>query len=199
MIRGIIPICIVLSFVAPVAWAADQVVHPHGIDICSQIIQEMSEGKISLQKAREISLAIGNAGNRHFGKVTCGDMWLYMAIVYIESGFRNNIINEQNCRGMFQIHAPSWAGKLGVKYADLLDLQTNANAGVGVFKYYLRLYPNLVSALSAYNSDDPRAAIRYARAVLYTRQKIKKRYTQIYRRLKHESMIASEIEGPEQK
>jgi hypothetical protein len=199
MVRGIIPICIVLSFMAPVAWAADQVVHPHGIDICSQIVQEMTEGKISPQKAREISLAIGNAGNRHFGKVTCGDMWLYMAIVHVESGFRNNIVNEQNCRGMFQVHAPSWAGKLGIRYADLLEIQTNADAGISVFKYYLQLYRNIAAALSAYNSDDPRAAMRYARAVLYTRQKIKKRYTEIYRQLKNESMIASEIETSAQK
>ncbi len=56
-----------------------------------------------------------------FRKSNLRDMWLYMAIVYVESGFRNNIINEQNCRGMFQIHAPSWAGKFGIRYADLLE------------------------------------------------------------------------------
>ncbi|MBI5249251.1 MAG: lytic transglycosylase domain-containing protein [Desulfomonile tiedjei] len=198
MVRGIIPICIMLSFIMPAALAAGQVVHPNGIDICSQIIQEMTDGRIGIQKAREISLAIGNAGNRHFGKVTCGDMWLYMAIVYVESGFKNNVINEQNCRGMFQVHAPSWAGKFGIRYSDLLDTQTNADAGISVFKYYLQLYRNIVAALSAYNSDDPRAAISYARAVLHARQKIKKRYTQIYRQLKND-MIASEIQTPDQK
>jgi len=194
MVRGIIPICLLLSFVSAGVVVADQPVHPNGIDICSQIIREMTDGKISTQRAREISLAIGNAGNRHFGKVTCGDMWLYMAIVYVESGFRNNIVNDFNCRGMFQVHAPSWAGKFGIRYADLLDLQTNADAGISVFKYYLLLYRNIVEALSAYNSDHPRAAISYARAVLGTRQKIKRRYIQIYTQQKND-MIASKIQS----
>ena len=197
MIRGIIPVCIMLSLITTAA-TAGQVVHPNGIEICSQIIQEMTEGRINTHKAREISHAIGNAGNRHFGKVTCGDMWLYMAIVYVESGFKNNVVNEQNCRGMFQVHAPSWAGKFGLRYSDLLDLQTNADAGISVFKYYLQLYRNIAAALSAYNSDDPRASIGYARAVLHTRQKIKKRYTEIYRQLKNE-LIASEIQTQDQK
>lgn len=198
MVRGIIPICILLSVLAPSARAADLVVHPNGIDICSQIIREMTEGRVSVQKAKEISLAIGNAGNRHFGKVTCGDMWLYMAIVYVESGFKNNIINQQNCRGMFQVHAPSWAGKFGIRYADLLDLETNADAGISVFKYYLQQYRSVVAALSAYNSDDPGAALGYARAVLHARQKIKKRYAEIYRQHKND-MLASQIGIQDQK
>lgn len=151
----------------------------------------MSEGKISNAKAKEISLAIAQAGNKNFGRVTCGDMWLYMAIVHVESGFRNNIINSENCRGMFQVHAPSWARKFGLRYVDLLDLQTNADCGIWVFKYYLQQYKNLVPTLSAYNSDHPRAATGYARAVLGARKKIQRRYTELYKIFREEKKIAS--------
>jgi hypothetical protein len=176
------------------ARAAD-VVHPNAMAICSIIIREMSEGKVSLEKAEEMALAIANAGNRHFGRVTCGDMWLYMAIVHVESGFRNNIINEHNCRGMFQVHAPSWARKFGVRYADLLDIDINADCGIQVFKYYLNLYKKVVPALSAYNSDHPRAAMGYAWAVLGARQKIKKRYVQLHKAFKEERTMASKSQG----
>jgi len=156
-------------------------VHRNGLTICSLIITEMTDGKVSLGEARRISLAIARAGNKHFGRVTCGDMWLYMAIAYIESGFRNNIVNYKNCRGLFQVHAPSWARKFGVSYRDLLDPATNADVGICIFKYYLKLYKRLIPALSAYNSDHPGAATRYARAVLWARKRIKKRYTELYR------------------
>ena len=182
MVKGIIAAALLLSVAAVPSYVyANDEVNPYAIPICAAIINEMTEGRISLSKAKEISLAIAYAGNKHFGKVTCGDMWLYMAIVHVESGFKNNIINYHNCRGMFQVHAPSWASKFGLKYADLLDLQTNADCGVAVFKYYLELYKTLVSALSAYNSDHPGAARGYAWAVLGTRKKIKKRYTELYR------------------
>jgi hypothetical protein len=81
---------------------------------------------------------------------------------------------------MFQVHAPSWARKFGLRYVDLLDLQTNADSGLRVLKYYLSLYRKVVPALSAYNSDDPRAATGYAMAVLGARKRIKKRYTQLH-------------------
>jgi len=192
MIRGLMPaVLVALALVLPVSsWGAEKV-NPYAVHICSVIINEMTEGKISLDKASQISLAIARAGNKYFGKVTCGDMWLYMAIVHVESNFRNNIVNEQNCRGMFQIHAPSWARKFGLRHADLLDLETNADSGVRVFKYYLDTYKNLVPALSAYNSDHPRAAVGYAWAVLGAKKKIKRRYTQIYRNLKGERTVAS--------
>lgn len=181
MIRGMIPIVlVVLVQLMSIPASGAPTVHRNAIAICSIIISEMTEGKVNLAKAKEISLAIANAGNKHFGRITCGDMWLYMAIVYVESGFRNNIVNQLNCRGMFQVHAPSWARKFGVKYADLLDLETNADCGIRVFKYYLEQYKRLTPALSAYNSDHPRAATGYALAVLATRQKIKKRYTALY-------------------
>jgi hypothetical protein len=182
MIRGLIPIVlVVLMHLVAVPASGAPTVHRNAISICSIIISEMTEGKISQAKAREISLAIANAGNKHFGRVTCGDMWLYMAIVYVESGFKNNIVNHTNCRGMFQVHAPSWARKFGVRYADLLDLETNADCGIRVFKYYLEQYKRIAPALSAYNSDHPRAAMGYALAVLATRQRIKKRYTALYK------------------
>ncbi len=41
--------------------------------------------------------------------------------------------------------------------------------------------------------------MRYARAVLYTRQKIKKRYTEIYRQLKNEKHDRCGNPTPEQK
>jgi hypothetical protein len=104
-----------------------------------------------------------------------------MAIVFIESGFRNNIVNYQNCRGMFQVHAPSWANKFGIRPVDLLDMKVNAECGIQVFRYYLAQYGHVVPALSAYNSDHPQAALGYARAVLSTREKIKKRYIQLYK------------------
>jgi Transglycosylase SLT domain len=190
--RGIIPVVVLsLLCVCYTSAMAAGVVHPDGMAICSIIINEMTEGKVSGDKAREISLAIARAGNKHFGRVTCGDMWLYMAIAHVESGFRNNIINSENCRGMFQIHAPSWARKFGLRYADLLDLQTNADCGIRVFKYYLQQYKKLVPALSAYNSDHPWAAIGYARAVLGTRRKIQKRYAELYRAFREEKKLAS--------
>jgi hypothetical protein len=173
------------------------VVHSDAMTICSIIINEMTEGKISGDKAKEISMAIALAGNKHFGRVTCGDMWLYMAIVHVESGFRNNIINSQNCRGMFQVHAPSWASKFGLRYIDLLDLNTNADCGIRVFKYYLEQYKSLVPTLSAYNSDHPRAATGYARAVLGTRRKIQKRYAELYKAFKDEHRIASNPPVPQ--
>jgi soluble lytic murein transglycosylase-like protein len=156
----------------------------------------MSEGKVNLDRARDMALAIARAGNGHFGKVTCEDMWLYMAIVYVESGFKTNIVNEQNCRGLFQVHAPSWARKFGVGYADLLDMKVNAHCGIGVFKYYLHLYKGLVPTLSAYNSDHPRAAIGYASAVLSARKRIKNRYTALYQTIQgipgeHRNRMAS--------
>jgi hypothetical protein len=158
----------------------------------------MSEGKIGPNEAGEISLAIANAANRHFGRVTCCDMWLYMAIAHVESGFRSNIINTQNCRGMFQIHAPSWARKFGIRYVDLLDVEVNADCGIQVYKYYLDLYKKVIPALRAYNSDDPRAAVNYAWAVLSTRQKIKKRYLQLDKAFKEETRMASKPAMPEQ-
>ena len=111
IILGIVLVCLPTGL--PAALAAGGVVQKDALPICSLIITELSEGRVSLHQARQISLAIALAGNRHFGKVTCGDMWLYMALVHVESGFRNNIVNEYNCRGMFQIHAPSWARKFG--------------------------------------------------------------------------------------
>ncbi len=182
MIRGIVAVALslLLNVVSTSAWAEDQV-NPHAIPLCSVIISEMTEGRVSPEKAMEISLAIAQAGNKNFGRVTCGDMWLYMAIVHVESGFKTNIVNYYNCRGMFQVHAPSWARKFGLRYVDLLDLQTNADCGIRVFKYYLELYKKVLPALSAYNSDHPNAARGYAWAVLGTRQKIKKRYAQLYK------------------
>ncbi len=182
MIRGILTgaLSLLLS-VVPTSILAGNEVNPHALPLCSMIIGEMTEGRVSPEQAMEISLAIAQAGNKHFGRVTCGDMWLYMAIVHVESGFKTNIINYQNCRGMFQVHAPSWARKLGLRYADLLDMQTNADAGIAVYKYYLELYKTVLAALSAYNSDHPHAARGYAWAVLGTRLKIKKRYSQLYR------------------
>jgi len=160
------------------------------MDVCGIIINEMTEGRVNHKHARQMALAIAEAGNRHFGRVTCGDMWLYMAIVYVESGFRNNIVNHENCRGMFQVHAPSWARKFGLRYADLLDLQTNADSGLRVLKYYLQLYKSVVPALSAYNSDDPRAATGYAMAVLGARKRIKKRYTELHRTFQDGAAVA---------
>lgn len=160
---------------------AHERVSPYAIPICAAIIHEMTEGKVTLDKSTEIAQAIAEAGNNHFERVTCGDMWLYMAIVYVESGFQNNIINYQNCWGMFQVHAPSWAGKFGIDYEDLLDVDINAHCGVGVFKYYLGRYKNPRHALSAYNTDHPTAGLGYASAVLATRERIKKRYLELYR------------------
>jgi hypothetical protein len=188
MLRGIVALILALLVnvsCMPVAKAAT--VHHNAMSICAIIINELSEGRISIAKAKRISLAIARAGNRHFGRTTCGDMWLYMAIAYVESGFKNNVINRYNCRGMFQIHAPSWAKKFGIRYSDLLDVETNADVGVQVFKYYLRTYKHLIPTLSAYNSDHPRAARRYAQTVLSARKRIKKRYTELYKafRLPH--------------
>jgi hypothetical protein len=150
------------------------------------IINELTEGRVDLKQGKELSLAIARAGNKHFGRITCGDMWLLMAIVYVESGFRSKVVNHLNCRGMFQVHAPSWARKFGIRYRDLLDPHINADSGVRVFKYYLDLYKGLAPALSAYNSDDPVAAGRYVRVVLAMRKKIGKRYAQLYRDLRQE-------------
>ena len=184
MIGRMVPLVLLLAHGMAFHAFGSERVHSNAMSICAIIINELTEGKISKKKGEEISLAIARAGNKHFGRVTCGDMWLYLALVHVESGFRNNVINYYNCRGMFQVHAPSWARKFGLRYADLLDLETNADCGVRVFKYYLDLYQEVVPALSAYNSDHPRAALGYARAVLYTRFRIKKRYAQIYRELK---------------
>ncbi len=177
--------------IVPLQASESNKVHRHGITICAIIVSEMTEGKISLTEAREIALAIANAGNKHFGRITCGEMWLYMALVYIESGFRNDIVNHLNCWGMFQVHAPSWARKFGVRYKDLLDREINADVGVQVFKYYLELYRNLAPTLSAYNSDHPNAARGYARAVLGTRKKIQKRYAELYKAFDSQSTVAS--------
>lgn len=177
IIGGVVFFCLL---VCPAAAREASHVYPYAIPICAVIINEMSDGKVNLDQARDMALAIARAGNGHFGKVTSGDMWLYMAIVYVESGFKPNIVNEQNCRGLFQVHAPSWAHKFGVRYTDLLDVKVNAHCGIGVFKYYLNLYKGLVPTLSAYNSDHPRAAIGYASAVLAARNRIKKRYTALY-------------------
>ncbi len=180
--KGLLPVMILLAVhvvCLPTSHAAT--VHHNAMSICAIIINELTEGKISFSEAKQISLAIAEAGNRHFGRVTCGDMWLYMAIAYIESGFKKNVINRYNCRGMFQIHAPSWARKFGVRYSDLFDVRTNADIGVQVFKYYLETYKHLIPALSAYNSDHPGAAKGYAHAVLNTRRRIQKRYTELYK------------------
>ncbi len=181
-------LCLVLF---PIFTNADGKIHSNGIAICSVIINDMTEGRVSLRQARTMATAIANSGNKHFGRITCGDMWLYMAIVFVESGFRNNIVNYENCRGMFQVHAPSWASKFGIRYADLLDLETNAECGIQVFKYYLNLYGNVVPALSAYNSDDPYAARGYARAVLATRNKIKNRYIKLFRVYREAPMLVT--------
>ena len=181
MIRRIVGLVVLFCvFVCPVSAADTQGVYPYAISICAVIINEMSHGKVTLDRSREMALAIARAGNGHFGRVTCGDMWLYLAIVQVESGFKCNVVNEYNCRGLFQVHAPSWARKFGVRYTDLLDMKVNAHCGIGVFKYYLHLYKGLVPTLSAYNSDHPRAAVGYAWAVLAARNNIKKRYTALY-------------------
>ena len=183
--KGLVPLVFLLAVhtvCTPASYAAT--VHHNAMSICAIIINELTEGRISVSEARKISLAIAEAGNRHFGRVTCGDMWLYLAIAYIESGFKKNVINHYNCRGIFQIHAPSWARKFGVRYSDLLDVKTNADIGVQVFKYYLETYKYLIPALSAYNSDHPGAARGYARAVLNARKRIRKRYTELYKAFK---------------
>lgn len=195
MIRSLIPVLIVFSLtLIPFQAHGDQRVHRHGLTICSIIINELTEGRVDLDKARKITDAIGHAGNKHFGRVTCGDMWLYLAIVQVESGFRTDVVNFRNCRGMFQVHAPSWARKFGLKYTDLLDLQINADAGIRVLKYYLERYQDLSRALSAYNCDHPRAAGRYVRAVMGTRKKIKRRYTELYRSFQKQERLAAEIQ-----
>ena len=149
--RGIMPVVLLsLLCVCSTCAMAAGVVHSDAITICSIIINEMTEGKISGDRAKEISMAIAEAGNKHFGRVTCGDMWLYMAIAHVESGFRNNIINSENCRGMFQVHAPSWARKFGLRYVDLLDLHTNADCGIRVFKDHLEQYKKLRTLLSVH-------------------------------------------------
>ena len=197
MIRRIVGVVVFFClFVYPAAASDASRVYPYAIPIFAVIINEMSDGKVNLDQARDMALAIARAGNGHFGRVTCGDMWLYMAIVYVESGFKTNIVNEQNCRGLFQVHAPSWARKFGVGYADLLDMKVNAHCGIGVFKYYLHLYKGLVPTLSAYNSDHPRAAVGYASAVLSARNRIKIRYTALYHALhgnpsEHRNRVAS--------
>ncbi len=182
MIRGLIHTLLVCFFLGlPMEGACASRVQKNALGICSAIIMEMTEGRVKAAEADEICLAIANAGNKHFGRVTCGDMWLYMAIAHVESGFRVRIVNRFNCTGLFQVHAPSWARKFGLKYRDLLDLETNADSGVRVFKYYLDLYENLVPTLSAYNSDHPSWATGYARTVIATRHRIKKRFTELFR------------------
>lgn len=189
MIRGVIPTLGLCLFVAAASANAGTRYNPDALYICAQIISELTEGRLTTKDGEDISRAIAEAANKHFGSVTAGDMWLYMAIAYMESGFRINVINYQNCRGMFQIHAPSWASKFGVRYAELLNPRINAEVGILVFKYYLDLYKHVIPTLSAYNSDHPRAAVGYAHAVLNIRKKIMKRYVEIYHRL-HESRRA---------
>jgi hypothetical protein len=179
-VRGLAAAMVLVCLCGGVVSAQERI-YPYAIPICSVIINEMTEEKINLERSTEIAHAIAEAGNVHFDRVTCGDMWLYMAIVFVESGFRNNIINYQNCWGMFQVHAPSWAGKFGIHYEDLLDPEINAHCGVGVFKYYLDLYKTPRYALSAYNSDHPTASLGYAAAVLATRERIKRRFLELYR------------------
>ncbi len=83
MIRRIVGVVLLFCLsVIPAAAKETVGVYPYAIPICAVIINEMTEGKVNLDQAREISLAIARAANRHFGRVTCGDMWLYMAIVY---------------------------------------------------------------------------------------------------------------------
>lgn len=177
----IAPVLAMLLFLSVAPASAQEKAHPNALAIFSQIIHEMADGKLNMKQSQDTALAIASAGNKYFNRVTCGDMWLYLAIVYIESGFRNNIVNYQKCHGMFQVHAPSWARKFNVRYADLFDLRVNAECGIQIFKYYLEMYGNVVPALSAYNSDHPSASTGYARAVLATREKIRKRYIQLYR------------------
>ena len=182
MIRGLLQalaVCLLMG--APTYGLCEGRDQNNALDLCSTILTEMTEGRVKSREAKEICLAIANAGNKNFGRITCGDMWLYMAIAHVESGFRTNIVNHLNCTGLFQVHAPSWARKFGLKYRDLLDLDTNADSGLRVFKYYLGLYQNLVPALSAYNSDHPQGAIGYARTVLATRNRIKKRFAELFK------------------
>lgn len=193
MIRGVILALGLYLAIATGSASAAPRYNPDALIICAQIISELTEGRLNTKDAEAISLAIAEAANKTFGSVTAGDMWLYMAIAYIESGFKVNVINYQNCRGMFQIHAPSWASKFGVKYAELLNPKTNAEIGIRVFKYYLTLYKHIIPTLSAYNSDHPRAATGYAYAVLNIRKRIMKRYVEIYRSL-HESRRAMIID-----
>ncbi|MGC8602238.1 MAG: lytic transglycosylase domain-containing protein [Desulfomonilaceae bacterium] len=196
MTRVVVPIIgTIFLIMFPIVCKSAAKVQTNGIAICSVIIYEMTEGKVSLKSAKEMATAIANAGNKHFGKITVGDMWLFMSIVFVESGFRNNIINRQNCRGMFQIHAPSWASKFGVRHSDLLNLQINADCGVKIFKYYLSIYRSIIPALSAYNSDHPSAAKRYAWMVLSVRNRIKNRYRQIYR-LYHDAPVLVAAQSP---
>lgn len=192
MIRGlrVSVFSVVLALMIAHDCGAAERVHRHGMTICSVIIKEMTEGRVPFDRAAEISQAIAHAGNKHFGRVTCGDMWLYMAIAYVESGFRS-VTNYQNCRGIFQVHAPSWARKFGVTYTELLNTRINADAGIRVYKYYLERYGKVVPALSAYNSDHPGAATGYALAVLGARKRIKQRYTELYRTFREDDKAVS--------
>ncbi|MFH0821736.1 MAG: transglycosylase SLT domain-containing protein [Pseudomonadota bacterium] len=172
-------LCALVLVSVPQDTCADKV-HRHGLTICSIIIVEFTNGRVPFEAAKEMSKAIALAGNRHFGKVTCGDMWLYLAIAQVESNFRSNVVNHFNCRGMFQIHAPSWAHKFGFDHKDLLNPRVNAHVGIAVYKYYLERYGNMALALSAFNSDHPRAAENYVRLVLHMRGKIARRYGALY-------------------
>lgn len=195
MVLKIAPVLALLLFLNVAHVSAQEKAQPNALAICSVIIHEMSEGKLSLRQSYDTASAIANAGNKYFEKITCGDMWLLMAIVHVESGFRNNIVNHRNCRGMFQVHAPSWANKFGLRQSDLLDLRVNAECGVQIFKYYLEMYGHVAPALSAYNSDDPNAAMRYARAVMATRQKIKRRHIQLFRTYRDKPLLAAVAAG----
>ena len=182
MIRGLIHTLLVCFFLGlPMEGACASRVQKNALGICSAIIMEMTEGRVKTAEADEICLRSqmpATSTSAGSPAETCGSIWP-LCMWRAASGSESS--TALIARGFFRVHAPSWARKFGLKYKDLLDLETNADSGVRVFKSYLDLYENLVPTLSTYNSDHPSWATGYARTVIATRNRIKKRFTELFR------------------
>ncbi len=59
-----------------------------------------------------------------------------LCLMRAESGGNPNALSSSNARGLMQVHAPSWAAKLGLSYDDLYDPVTNLSAALYVYDHF---------------------------------------------------------------
>jgi len=74
---------------------------------------------------------------------------LVLAIMAVESDFNPKAVSPVGAQGLMQV-MPHWKRVLGIS-SDLFDVDTNIHHGMQILGFYLEMYGDLETALTAYN------------------------------------------------
>lgn len=78
---------------------------------------------------------------------------LVLAVIQVESAFRQYAISSAGARGLMQI-MPFWKKEIGRSKDNLLNIRTNLRYGCTILRYYLKISGgNLSEALARYNGS----------------------------------------------